>query len=220
MTGLYIHVPFCLSKCPYCDFYSVKYSRTLAQEYKKAVIRNLKHYNETYDTVYFGGGTPILLSEEIGEILSYANISAGAEITVEANPCAAIEKNLDILIKSGVNRISFGVQSMNDRELEFLGRRHTAQQAASAVKAAYKAGFENISADLMLGLSEQKSDDILRSVNELSALPVSHISAYLLKIEEAHAFFRVEARYSRRGRGCGAVFIRLRKAGGKRFFAI
>ena len=69
MTGLYIHIPFCLTKCPYCDFYSERYSKSLAQEYKKAVIRNLKHYNEIYDTVYFGGGTPVLLAEEIAEIL-------------------------------------------------------------------------------------------------------------------------------------------------------
>jgi len=191
MTGLYIHIPFCLSKCPYCDFYSERYSKTLAEEYKKAVIRNLAFYNETYDTVYFGGGTPILLADEIADILGQVKLGENAEITVEANPCVSDDKRLSTLISSGVNRISFGVQSMNEDELGFLGRRHTAGQAAKAIELAYKAGFRNISADLMLGLENQTEEKIERSVEALSALPVSHISAYLLKIEEGTPFYEM-----------------------------
>ena len=188
MTGLYIHIPFCLTKCPYCDFYSERYSKSLAGEYEKAVIRNLEHYDEAYDTVYFGGGTPVLLAEEISRIMKHIPLSDNAEITVEANPCVSDKKRLSRLLESGVNRISFGVQSMNEHELKFLGRRHSAQQAAEAVRLAHEIGFENISADLMLGLPEQSEKDILNSVSSLSALPVTHISAYLLKIEEGTPF--------------------------------
>lgn len=188
MTGLYIHIPFCLTKCPYCDFYSERYSRSLAKEYSKAVIRNLKHYNEAYDTVYFGGGTPVLLAEEIAEIMEHVSLERNAEITVEANPCVSDENRLRALFESGVNRISFGVQSMNGEELSFLGRRHSAQQAAEAIALAHKIGFDNISADLMLGLPRQGKDSISYSVSMLSALPVSHVSAYLLKIEEGTPF--------------------------------
>ena len=188
MIGLYIHVPFCLAKCPYCDFYSEKFSRELAAEYKKAVIRNLRFYDEIYDTVYFGGGTPILLADEISEILKEVKFSSDAEITVEANPCVTGEKQLYTLLSAGVNRISFGVQSMDDKELEFLGRRHNAAQAANAIELARKAGFSNISADLMTGLPIQEKSSIKRSADTLSALPITHISAYLLKVEEGTPF--------------------------------
>lgn len=188
MRGLYIHIPFCLAKCPYCDFYSVQYSRSLAEEYKGAVIRNLQKYSETFDTVYFGGGTPVLLAEEISGILKAVNTSENAEITVEANPCVSDLKRLTVLKNSGVNRISFGVQSLNDNELKFLGRRHTAKQAVAAINLAESVGFENISADLMLGLQGQEKSSIADSVEILSSLPISHISAYLLKIEEGTPF--------------------------------
>ena len=191
MTGLYIHVPFCLSKCPYCDFYSVGYSKELASQYAQAVIRNLQQYDETYDTVYFGGGTPVLLSEHIPEILRNVYISEKAEITVEANPCVTDEKRLYSLLSGGVNRISFGVQSLDENELKFLGRRHNAEQAVEAVKLAHKVGFKNISADLMLGLPMQNEKSIEASVACLSALPISHISAYLLKIEENTPFAKM-----------------------------
>lgn len=188
MTGLYIHVPFCLSKCPYCDFYSVGYDDALAEQYADAVVRNLKHYNETYDTVYFGGGTPVLLSDRIPEIMKNVCLSENAEVTVEANPCVTDEKRLYDLLTGGVNRISFGVQSLDEKELKFLGRRHNAQQAQAAISLAYKAGFRNISADLMLGLPEQTEETVGKSTEELSQLPINHISAYLLKIEENTPF--------------------------------
>ncbi len=191
MTGLYIHVPFCLSKCPYCDFYSERYDETLAEQYAKAVIRNLKHYNEIYDTVYFGGGTPVLMSEKIPEIMKNVHLSENAEITVEANPCVTDEKRLYDLLSGGVNRISFGVQSLDEDELKFLGRRHDAGQAVKAVELAYKAGFHNISADLMLGLPRQTEKSIENSVCTLAELPLNHISAYLLKIEENTPFAKM-----------------------------
>ena len=186
--GLYIHVPFCLSKCPYCDFYSVRFSREKAKTYADAVIRNIRRYNLHYDTVYFGGGTPILLYEHIGEILNAADIADGAEITVEANPCMAEPHILETLKNAGVNRLSFGVQSMQPRELSFLGRRHTAQQAENAFVNARKAGFSNISADMMTGLPEQSENSITDTARKLSELGAAHISAYILKIEENTPF--------------------------------
>ena len=187
-AGLYIHIPFCLSKCPYCDFYSVPYSRSLAEEYAAAVIRNIRHYGGRYDTVYFGGGTPILLYERIGDILDAADISSGAEITVEANPCMAGGKVLEALRKAGVDRLSLGVQSMNERELAFLGRRHTVKQTEDAFLNAKAAGFDNISADMMIGLEAQTAADITHTAERLAELGAAHISAYILKIEENTPF--------------------------------
>lgn len=188
MTGLYIHIPFCLSKCPYCDFYSVKYGKSAAEEYKNAVIRNLKFYSENYnrqfDTVYFGGGTPILLWKEICEIISFISLTQNSEITLEANPCVVLKENLTQLKKAGVNRISIGIQSLNDNELKALGRRHNSQTALKAIDTAYNCGFDNISADIMLGTPLQDSQSLDFTVNELCSMPVSHISAYMLKIEE------------------------------------
>lgn len=186
--GLYIHVPFCLSKCPYCDFYSERYSRTLAERYKQAVLRNLEHYDGDFDTVYFGGGTPILLADEIAEILGKIQRSDNAEITVEANPCVCDGQRLGRLFESGVNRLSIGVQSLDERELAFLGRRHTVKQAENAVTCAYNVGFRNISADLMLGLEGQTKESVLNSIQKLAELPLAHVSAYLLKIEDGTPF--------------------------------
>lgn len=193
MIGLYVHIPFCLSKCPYCDFYSVKYGNEAAREYKNAVIRNLKYYSELYnnkkfDTVYFGGGTPILLWREIIEILEQADVDSNAEITVEANPCCSDKENLSALRSGGVNRISFGVQSLDDSILKGLGRRHNSITAVNAIETASKCGFGNTSADLMLGVEGQCKKDVTDSIKRLSELPVTHISAYMLKIESGTPF--------------------------------
>lgn len=190
--GLYIHVPFCLSKCPYCDFYSIKYNKETANSYTEAVIRNIQHYGRGFDTVYFGGGTPFLLWGKICEILSFIDITKDAEITVEANPCTADAKSLTALRKAGVNRISFGVQSLNDSELKALGRRHDASTAINAVKTAKKQGFDNISADIMLGTPGQTSESAAQTIHQLSLLPVTHISAYMLKIEENTPFAKAK----------------------------
>ena len=195
MTGLYIHVPFCLSKCPYCDFYSVKYSRETALQYKNAVIRNIQHYQSSstvFDTVYFGGGTPILLWREICEIMEHIRISDRCEITVEANPCCCTEEALSALRQAGVNRLSLGVQSFDDQELSLLGRRHDGNKAEKAILLAYDCGFKNISADLMLATPKQTKQSLKKSLERYCSLPVSHISAYMLKIEENTPFANTE----------------------------
>lgn len=186
--GLYIHVPFCLSKCPYCDFYSVKFSQQAAREYAKAVIRNLSRYDEVFGTVYFGGGTPVLLAPYMEEILSAVRIESGAEITAEANPCMCIPKTLEQLRSAGVNRLSIGVQSLNDSELSALGRRHNSAQAEQAVLAARAAGFSDISADIMLAVPNQTRETLGETISRLAALPLTHISAYLLKLEQGTPF--------------------------------
>ncbi|MDE7295503.1 MAG: radical SAM family heme chaperone HemW [Oscillospiraceae bacterium] len=181
--GLYIHIPFCQRKCRYCDFFSVT-DLTLAEDYIKALIRNIKAYGETFNTVYFGGGTPSLLTAgQIYDILSAANITTNAEISMECNPNSADKKYLSELRTTEVNRLSFGIQSLNDNELHALGRLHNSAEAIAAVQNAHAAGFENISADLMLATPGQTMNSLNDTIERLCQLPLTHISAYMLKIE-------------------------------------
>lgn len=194
--GIYIHVPFCAKKCPYCNFYSEKFTGTASSSYVDAVIRNIGYYadNDTcVDTVYFGGGTPSLLSaKQLGDILGCIGnsfrLDNNAEITLEANPCTLTEKKLSELHDTGINRLSIGVQSMVDDELKLLGRLHDSARAEKAVLDAYSAGFENISCDLMTALPHQTCESLEYSINKLAALPVTHISAYILKAENDTPF--------------------------------
>lgn len=164
--------------------------------YTDAVLRNIRHYadkNITVDTVYFGGGTPTLLTSEqiaefIGEIKNSFDLSPDAEITIEANPSTLTPKKLSEMRENGINRLSVGVQSMNNKELEFLGRTHTAERAEKAVLDAKSAGFNNISCDLMIALPNQSAENIENSINILTSLPIQHISAYILKIEDNTPF--------------------------------
>ena len=188
MTGLYIHVPFCRKKCPYCDFYSVGFREELAAEYADAVIRNVRHYGGSYDTVYFGGGTPILLARHISRILAEVDAASGAEITVECNPLEMDKETLTGLFNSGVNRLSVGVQSAVDSELCALGRTHTFEQARQAILTAREVGFEDISADIMLGTPGQDLSSLTYTISKLRELPITHVSAYLLKIETNTVF--------------------------------
>lgn len=195
-TGIYIHVPFCGKKCSYCDFYSVCYNKKQTEMYADAVIRNIQHYadkNITADTVYFGGGTPTLLTSEhisafINEIKKSFNLSSDAEITIEANPNTLTPEKLSEIHEAGINRLSVGVQSMNNKELEFLGRTHTAERAEKAVLDAKNAGFDNISCDLMIALPNQSAESLRNSIDVLTNLPIQHISAYILKIENNTPF--------------------------------
>jgi len=200
--GIYIHVPFCGRKCAYCDFYSVNWSKSAAVDYTAAVLRNIRHYGDkarTVDTVYFGGGTPSLLTAEqissiISEIRSCFALEESAEITLEANPCTLSAEKLAELRKIGINRLSIGVQSMIDRELKILGRMHTAERAEQAVLEVARAGFDNISCDLMIALPDQKPEDMRFSIDRLAALPIQHISAYILKTENGTPFDCAEIR--------------------------
>lgn len=188
MRGLYIHVPFCAKKCPYCDFYSMPFNAQKAEDYKNAVLRNISRYPEQFDTVYFGGGTPALIYDKYREILRGINYTENAEITVECNPDSADENMLCELKRAGINRISFGVQSLNGAELSALGRTHGAEIAKNAIILAHETGFENISADLMLGIPRQTAKSLKETIDELCSLPITHVSAYLLKIEPNTVF--------------------------------
>lgn len=184
LTGLYIHVPFCRRKCVYCDFYSVVGKDDIFDEYVKAVVRNIRIAGGKFDTVYFGGGTPSLFSgRQINDILSAADIAEGAEVSAEINPDSADTRKLRDFKSAGINRISIGIQSLDDSELSVLGRLHSSGQAADAIITAQKAGFDNISADLMLGLPYQRTETVMQNIGRLSELGVRHISAYMLKIE-------------------------------------
>lgn len=194
-AGIYIHVPFCRRKCLYCSFYSAPSDAEEIQNYVDAVCGNIAFYQEDIpmDSIYFGGGTPSLLSvEQISHILEKIRvcfkISKDCEVTLEANPATLHDADYGGLLESGVNRISFGVQSLQDRQLKQLGRLHTASQAKESILTAYKEGFRNISCDVMLALPNQTSEELGDTLEQLAQLPIQHISAYLLKIEEGTPF--------------------------------
>ena len=189
-------MPFCLKRCGYCDFCSSVMSESAVAEYTAAIVRNIAAYkgrNIAADTVYLGGGTPSLLSEsQMSEILAAVDdsfiLDADSEITCEANPCTVDLKKLRAYRSAGVNRISFGIQSCKDNELYRLGRLHNFRQAAEAVEAAQKADIENLSCDIMLGIPEQTLATLGVSIDQITALGITHVSAYMLKIEEGTPF--------------------------------
>lgn len=188
-VGLYVHIPFCAQKCPYCDFYSGSYRRSMAEAYLAALCADIQSHagrGILADTLYFGGGTPSLFAPEwIGEIISAAReaFSLRGEITLEANPNTLSPERIQGYLAAGINRFSIGVQSFQDAELRSLGRRHTAAGAAAAVRMAAGCGAENLSLDLMLGTPGQTRDSLRRTLAQAISLPVQHISAYLLKVE-------------------------------------
>lgn len=189
--GIYIHIPFCAKKCPYCDFFSVNYSKELIMKYTDAVIRNIIYYGSstnTVDTVYFGGGTPSLIPAECIEKMLNAvrnnfRMSANPEITVEVNPNTVNRQEMKDFYDMGINRISVGVQSLVPSELRTLGRTHTTEKAVNTVTDAVNVGFENISCDMMIGVAGQTLESIRYTIEKLSELPITHISSYILKIE-------------------------------------
>ena len=193
--GLYLHIPYCFSKCRYCDFYSAPGQRGVPRAYVDALLRELSRFAPDAplrpDTLYFGGGTPSLLDPaDAARLIAAAQPLPGAEITLEANPETVTEDSLQAFREAGVNRISFGVQSARDSQLKTLGRPHTAKQARAAFAAARRAGFENISGDIMLALphyTQAEFDETLELIEDGGA---AHISAYLLKIEPDSAFGR------------------------------
>ena len=202
MTGIYIHIPFCLRKCPYCDFYSVRIDNGLLESYIDALCRNFraeKYRGVKADTIYFGGGTPsVLTGGQVRRIIQglYESfcIADDAEITIEANPCTVDRDKLLQYRQAGINRISFGVQSADDSELKALGRLHDYEGARRAVTLAQDVGFDNISCDIMLGTPEQNMVSLLYSAGKICELPIKHISAYMLKIEKGTAFDCEEVR--------------------------
>ncbi len=199
MKGLYIHIPFCKTKCGYCDFYSFKPTDEDMDSYKTAVLSCIeewkKRINGGFDSIYFGGGTPSFFGgERLSEILDKARecfeISDNTEITVECNPSSVDEALMKTLKKAGVNRISLGVQSALTSERKMLGRASNCEQVKNAIALAKANGIDNISLDLMLGIAGQTMQSLDESIDFLLEQNVKHISAYLLKIEEGTPLFK------------------------------
>jgi len=201
--GLYIHIPFCKSKCNYCDFYSIKYNDEKKQQYIKALSKEIELYtdrlrNETVKTIYFGGGTPSVLSPKkvehiINKITSNFNLIDDIEISMEANPASL---NLEKIIKykeAGINRLSLGVQSFLNKELKFLGRIHTSKEAVKKIEQ-IKKHFDNFSLDIIFALPGQKLEDFKYSLNKAINFKPVHLSLYNLQIEEDTPLYnRLEA---------------------------
>ncbi len=195
MRGLYVHLPFCLKKCSYCDFVSYENCYSYESAYVKALLKEFCAYRgEEIDTVYLGGGTPTSLkTESLVALLSGIRqtfcVAKNAEITVECNPKTADKDKFSQLISHGVNRLSVGVQSFDDDVLKTIGRVHTADDAKKCIEDAKEAGFCNISADLMFGIPGQSVSSVQESVAYLAKLPVCHISCYGLILEEQTPLF-------------------------------
>ena len=192
--GIYIHIPFCRSKCDYCDFYSLAGRDDRMDQYQKALLSHIKEtaplaQDFPVDTIYIGGGTPSYygakrLKELLGVIRNLYKVEKDAEVTVECNPDSVDVKSLKILRKAGVNRLSMGMQSANACELERIHRIHTPQQVNEAATAARKAGFTNLSLDLIYGLPGQTMDSWKDTVEHALSLIPQHLSCYGLKVEE------------------------------------
>ena len=192
MAGIYVHVPFCKVKCHYCDFH---FSTNLSRKSKlvDAIVLEIQQKssilnNEIIKTIYFGGGTPSLLSEyELKAILSSIessyHVSENAEITLESNPDDLTNEKLVELKQAGINRLSIGVQSFEQKNLEYMNRAHNSKEARSSIELAKENGFENITIDLIYGLPSTSLDDWKKEIETFLSLGVPHLSAYCLTIE-------------------------------------
>jgi len=188
VKNAYIHIPFCKSKCKYCSFISFN-KPELITDYISALIREIsKNYKgELLDTLYFGGGTPSLIQPElIGKVISRFNFAPDAEITLELNP-DDLERIPD-LKRIGINRLSIGSQTFDDKILKLAGRRHNSMQIIEAVELAKRTGFTNISVDLIYGFPQQTIQSIKSDLEKLLRLDIQHISTYGLKIEQESAW--------------------------------
>lgn len=198
MAGLYMHIPFCRRKCHYCNFYSlasVKYFDKVIDALQKEILQRAHELDEPLQSIYFGGGTPSMLEERhltqiMHTIFSHFTVSQDAEITFEANPEDITEAGLQYLHNHSINRLSLGVQSFYDLELQYLNRIHSAQTAINAVELAQKKGFHNISIDLIYGLPNATAESWKSNLERAFKLNVPHLSCYALTIEPQTALAR------------------------------
>ena len=192
--SLYVHVPFCKTKCPYCDFNTYQGIENLMEPFLEALKSEIWLWGKALgspkvNTIFFGGGTPSYLAKgELGSVISSVNeafhIDANAEITIEANPGDLGQEACRELLSDGVNRLSIGVQALNDPLLALLGRRHDAEQAAAAFAVARNAGFSNVNLDLMYGIPRQTMEQWTETLDVLTGLSPEHVSMYCLTLEE------------------------------------
>ena len=193
-VGIYVHIPFCASKCAYCKFYSLAGADKLMPDYHTAILRHIEEYSPQLDgylidTVYFGGGTPShygagRLASIFNALKKYGHVSLDSEVTVEVNPGGITRDDLVRLRRAGFSRLSIGVQCASDTMLKSLGRTHSYADAEETVKNARQAGFDNISVDIIFGLPSQDKDAWAETVARTASLKAEHISCYVLDIEE------------------------------------
>ena len=196
---LYIHIPFCIRKCIYCDFFSVLYDESVAKTYIDALCQELylkKDFSTTLKSIYIGGGTPSLLPNDCFRQLfnclrNNFNFSSSAEITVEANPGTINESKINTMLSLGVNRLSIGIQSFNNDELKTLGRIHSSEDASRSIEIIKKEGINNFSVDLMYGIPGQTMDSWHNSISTTVGLSPTHISAYELTPEENTPLYKL-----------------------------
>ena len=201
--GIYVHVPFCRSKCMYCDFYSVTTNEySLLDDYRKAICQHIREAGAQapdylVDTIYFGGGTPSFFGPDgmaaiLTAIRKNFDVSPTAEITFEANPDSVSKRLLRRLRNEGFNRVSLGIQCDDDNILNLIGRPHNYQQAVDAYKLIRRKGFRNVSVDLMYGLPGQSREDWQQTLLNVLTLKPEHISCYGLKVEEGTPLYEVQ----------------------------
>lgn len=200
--GIYVHIPFCLKKCYYCDFLSAPAKDEVMEQYFAALREEIQAYRElalvySVQSIFLGGGTPTLphgewISEVLEEIQRVFLVEEGAEITIECNPETVDKRKFRIYYKAGVNRISFGLQSADNGELKRLGRVHTYEKFLETYSTAREVGFSNCSVDLMSGLPGQTPDGWENTIQKVIGLKPEHISAYSLIVEEGTPFFEME----------------------------
>lgn len=201
--GIYVHVPFCRKKCSYCDFYSVRWDDELEHKYVESVKEEIEEYKKVLDgsykvdTLYFGGGTPTIIKpsniKKIADsVEKFSKIEEDAEISMEANPNTLTDDNLKEYKKAGINRLSIGIQSLNDDILKKIGRLHNSREALDAIDRAINCGFENINADVMFNIPGQTVEDIEDTLKRIMDKGVKHISFYSLKLEKGTPLYLME----------------------------
>ena len=196
IPGLYVHIPFCRSKCPYCGFFSVTATDLIPRwldALEKEIILYEGRFNR-FDSLYLGGGTPTILDTGalaglVDRLFFYFDFCPDSEMTIEANPCDLTKEKIRALKSMGFNRVSLGIQSLDDDVLIFLGRKHTARQAENAFRALRYVGFENISVDLIYGIPGQSKDRWMKTLNRAVALQPEHLSCYQLTMEKKTLFW-------------------------------
>ncbi len=197
MTSLYIHIPFCFKKCFYCSFAVAVAQQSHIDNYLTCLEKEIQltaFDNSQVSTIYFGGGTPTLLSPQqlarlVKIVQSHFIFSPDAEWTIEANPESVDFEKACFLKGQGINRVSLGIQSFNDKYLEFLGRNHKADDARAAFSILRKAGFQNISIDVMCGLPKQSFDEVEQDIREAAQMQSEHVSLYFLNVEPKSRFY-------------------------------
>jgi len=202
MKALYVHFPFCETKCHYCDFYSLGKERTKVgdashfEEALRAECESTKHFLDLeMDTIFFGGGTPSMtpplsMERAIRPLDLTTRLTANTEWTMEANPSSIDLENFKAYRALGINRVSMGVQSMKDELLTKLGRVHSRERALEALDIVFKAGFTNVSTDLLCGVPGQSTEDLKEALHQLTQFPITHLSCYLLTLTKHHRMYK------------------------------